>query len=39
MLFDLLDAARKVLTSSLVETRELLAELESSDDVQAAEHR
>lgn len=39
MLFDLLDAARKVLTSSLVETRDLLAELESSDDGQAATER
>lgn len=31
-LFDLLDAARSVLTSSLVEARDLLAELESEDE-------
>jgi ArsR family transcriptional regulator len=31
MLFELLDVARQILTSSLVETRELLAELESVD--------
>ena len=30
MIFDLLDVAKKILTSSLVETRELLAELESA---------
>jgi ArsR family transcriptional regulator len=32
MIFELLDVARKILTSSLVETRDLLAELESIDD-------
>ncbi len=31
MIFDLLDVAKKILTSSLVETRDLLAELESVD--------
>lgn len=31
MLFELLDVAKQILTSSLVETRELLAELESVD--------
>jgi len=31
MLFDLLDLARKILTSSLADTRDLLAELEASD--------
>ncbi len=30
MIFQLLDVAKKILTSSLVETRELLAELESA---------
>ena len=32
MLFELLDVAKRILTSSLVETRELLAELESADE-------
>jgi len=31
MIFELLDIAKKILTSSLVETRDLLAELESVD--------
>jgi ArsR family transcriptional regulator len=31
MIFDLLDVAKRILTSSLVETRDLLAELESVD--------
>jgi len=30
MIFELLDVAKKILTSSLVEARELLAELESA---------
>lgn len=30
MIFELLDAAKKILTSSLAETRDLLAELEST---------
>ena len=30
MIFELLDVAKKILTSSLVETRDLLAELESA---------
>ncbi len=33
MIFQLLDVAKKILTSSLVETRELLAELESAPGV------
>jgi hypothetical protein len=31
VLFELLDLAKQILTSSLVETRDLLAELESDD--------
>lgn len=31
MIFELLEVAKKILTSSLLETRELLAELESVD--------
>ncbi|MHB1710320.1 MAG: ArsR/SmtB family transcription factor [Acidimicrobiales bacterium] len=31
MLFELLDVAKQILTSSLVETRDLLAELESAE--------
>jgi hypothetical protein len=30
MIFELLDVAKKILTSSLAETRDLLAELEST---------
>lgn len=35
MIFELLDVARRILTSSLDETRALLAELELSEEVQA----
>ena len=33
MIFELLDVAKKILTSSLAETRDLLAELESASEV------
>ena len=33
MIFELLDVAKKILTSSLAETRDLLAELESAGEV------